>query len=93
LNIFGQKVFVKENNSLTACTLNGLHEKSQQVLIIYRDSKVTDNFWATYDWPSAWLETRKTYKIKNYMAAELKERRSYTGFVTQLILAPTRWER
>lgn len=86
--IFGTILYCPNDGSLENLSLSNARTLNKQLLVIYRNSIVPAQFWASDLWPTPWPNQFKIKKLKNYLESSLNYRSPTTGYVTQCVLTP-----
>lgn len=88
LKIFESKLYQPSDGSLRDLSLLSAFSVGKQMLVIYRNSTVPDQFWPSDCWPTPWPNEIKVKRLKKYLETSLTYRSPDIGYVTQCVLTP-----
>lgn len=86
--IFQDKFYTQTTGPLTTLTLDSANTLKKQILCVYRNSHVPQDFWPGECWPTPWPNQINVKKLEASLDAHIKHRSSNTGYVTQCVLTP-----
>ncbi|XP_055916022.1 PI-PLC X domain-containing protein 2 [Eupeodes corollae] len=88
--MFGSRLYTRNDGPLSKCTLNYCHPNGKQVIIIYRRFvNLPQDFWPSLSWPTPWPNVCSVKKLEEYLDTALLTRQPMNGYVSQCIFTPT----
>lgn len=87
-SIFANRFFTRSDGPLEKLTLNRANAMKRQLLVVYRHTRVPNEFWPSCSWPTPWPNQIKVKKLEAYLDAMIAHRSPDAGYVSQCVLTP-----